>query len=81
MLLQASSFFLLKNPIDFSPVVFVVYVFYSQIPEFLLKFGTGLRPLRVYGQQVETLDYPYPDCSLQFCQRAFFQEKAQAQLR
>ncbi|XP_056887023.1 helicase with zinc finger domain 2 isoform X3 [Takifugu flavidus] len=48
---------------------------------FLLKIGTALRPLRVYGQQVEMLDYPYPDCSFQFSQRAFSQERAQSQLR
>lgn len=81
MLLQASSIFLLKAAADLVPMIFVVYVFYSWNPGFLLKIGTALRPLRVYGQQVEMLDYPYPDCSFQFSQRAFSQERAQSQLR
>ncbi|KAI3370504.1 hypothetical protein L3Q82_025264 [Scortum barcoo] len=49
-------------------------------PEYLLKFGESLRPLRVYSQQVETLDYPYPGCTLQFSKRTR-QERAKPELR
>ncbi|KAM7402778.1 hypothetical protein PAMP_017989 [Pampus punctatissimus] len=50
-------------------------------PEYLLRFGDSLRPLRVYSQQVEMLDYPYPDCTLQFSHRSFRQERAKQELR
>ncbi|KAM3620780.1 uncharacterized protein V6R79_001830 [Siganus canaliculatus] len=51
------------------------------VAEYLLKFGDSLKPLRVYSQQVEMLDYPYPDCTLQFSQRNLRQERAKEELR
>ncbi|KAM9362141.1 3'-5' exoribonuclease HELZ2-like [Symphorus nematophorus] len=51
------------------------------VAECLLKIGDRLRPLRVYSQQVEMLDYPYPDCTLQFSQRNLRQERAKEELR
>ncbi|XP_076606270.1 3'-5' exoribonuclease HELZ2-like [Chaetodon auriga] len=51
------------------------------VADYLLKFGDSLRPLRVYSQQVEMLDYPYPDCTLHFFQRALRQEPAKPALR
>ncbi|KAM7423379.1 hypothetical protein PAMA_011103 [Pampus argenteus] len=51
------------------------------VAEYLLRFGDRLRPLRVYSQQVEMLDYPYPDCTLQFSCRSFRQERAKQKLR
>uniref|UniRef100_A0A3Q4B4S9 DNA2/NAM7 helicase helicase domain-containing protein n=1 Tax=Mola mola TaxID=94237 RepID=A0A3Q4B4S9_MOLML len=60
------------GPSNKSVDVFAVY---------LSKFGESLRPLRVYSQHVETLDYPYPDCTRQFSQRTFRQERANAELR
>ncbi|XP_036955916.1 helicase with zinc finger domain 2-like isoform X2 [Acanthopagrus latus] len=50
------------------------------VAEYLLRFGDILRPLRVYSQQVEMLDYPFPDCNLQFCQRTLRQERAKPEL-
>nr|XP_046237174.1 helicase with zinc finger domain 2-like isoform X2 [Scatophagus argus]XP_046237183.1 helicase with zinc finger domain 2-like isoform X2 [Scatophagus argus] len=51
------------------------------VAEYLLKFGDNIRPLRVYSQQVEMLDYPYPDCTLQFSRRTLRQERAKPELR
>ncbi|XP_045931109.1 helicase with zinc finger domain 2-like [Micropterus dolomieu] len=51
------------------------------VAEYLLRFGDKLRPLRVYSQQVEMLDYPYPNCTLQFSQRTLRQERAKPELR
>ncbi|KAI4827691.1 hypothetical protein KUCAC02_031069 [Chaenocephalus aceratus] len=51
------------------------------VAEYLLRFGDILRPLRFYSQQVEMLDYPYPDCALQFSRRSIRQERAKPQLR
>ncbi|XP_051270850.1 helicase with zinc finger domain 2 [Dicentrarchus labrax] len=48
---------------------------------YLLRFEDSLRPLRVYSQQVEMLDYPYPDCTLQFSRRTLRQECAKFELR
>ncbi|XP_035517753.1 helicase with zinc finger domain 2-like [Morone saxatilis] len=48
---------------------------------YLLGFEDSLRPLRVYSQQVEMLDYPYPDCTLQFSRRTLRQECAKPELR
>uniref|UniRef100_A0A667XTW8 RNB domain-containing protein n=1 Tax=Myripristis murdjan TaxID=586833 RepID=A0A667XTW8_9TELE len=44
------------------------------VAEYLLKFGNNLKPLRVYSQQVELLDYPYPNCNVQFSTRSLRQE-------
>ncbi|XP_032369029.1 helicase with zinc finger domain 2 isoform X3 [Etheostoma spectabile] len=51
------------------------------VAEYLLRFRERLNPLRVYSQQVEMLDYPYPDCTLQFSQRSLRQERAKSELR
>ncbi|XP_063767169.1 3'-5' exoribonuclease HELZ2-like isoform X2 [Eleginops maclovinus] len=51
------------------------------VAEYLLRFGDKLRPLRFYGQQVEMLDYPFPDCTLQFSRRSIRQERAKPELR
>ncbi|XP_042261546.1 helicase with zinc finger domain 2 isoform X1 [Thunnus maccoyii] len=51
------------------------------VAEYLLRFGDSLRPLRVYSQQVEMLDYPYPDYILQFSCRTSRQERAKPELR
>ncbi|XP_073325173.1 3'-5' exoribonuclease HELZ2-like [Pagrus major] len=51
------------------------------VAEYLLGFGDSLRPLRVYSQQVEILDYPFPDCNLQFSRRTLRQERAKPELR
>ncbi|XP_054472216.1 helicase with zinc finger domain 2-like isoform X2 [Anoplopoma fimbria] len=51
------------------------------VAEYLLKFGDRIRPLRVYGQQVEMLDYPHPDSALQFSRRSHRQERGKPKLR
>ncbi|CAL8341052.1 unnamed protein product [Lota lota] len=51
------------------------------ITEYMLTFGDELRPLRVYSQQVEMLDYPYPGSSLQLSHGTLRQERAMPQLR
>ncbi|XP_029356997.1 helicase with zinc finger domain 2 isoform X2 [Echeneis naucrates] len=51
------------------------------VAEYLLRFKDKLKPLRVYSQQVEMLDYPYPGCSLQFSQRTLRQDKSKPELR
>ncbi|XP_040924678.1 helicase with zinc finger domain 2-like [Betta splendens] len=51
------------------------------VAEYLLKFGDLIKPLRVYSQQVEMLDYPYPDCTLQFSQSAFRSDRSKPELR
>ncbi|XP_028431025.1 helicase with zinc finger domain 2 isoform X1 [Perca flavescens] len=50
------------------------------VAEYLLRFRE-INLLRVYSQQVEMLDYPYPDCALQFSQRSLRQERAKSELR
>ncbi|KAM4625518.1 3'-5' exoribonuclease HELZ2-like [Polymixia lowei] len=50
------------------------------VAEYLLKFGNNLKPLRVYSQQVEMLDYPYPGCGLQFSHTSR-QERSKDELR
>lgn len=36
------------------------------VAEYMLKFDGSLKALRVYSEQVEMLDYPYPECVHQF---------------
>uniref|UniRef100_A0A8C6UN33 DNA2/NAM7 helicase helicase domain-containing protein n=1 Tax=Neogobius melanostomus TaxID=47308 RepID=A0A8C6UN33_9GOBI len=36
------------------------------VAEYMLRFEDSLKALRVYGEQVEMLDYPFPECVLQF---------------
>ncbi|XP_037345942.2 helicase with zinc finger domain 2-like isoform X1 [Pungitius pungitius] len=51
------------------------------IAEHLLKFGDRLRPLRVYSEQVEMLDYNFPDSALQFSQRPHRQQRGKEELK
>ncbi|XP_075952931.1 3'-5' exoribonuclease HELZ2-like isoform X1 [Anarhichas minor] len=51
------------------------------VAEYLLKFVDRLRPLRVYSQHVEMLDYPYPDSALQFSRRSLRQERGKLELK
>ncbi|XP_071329186.1 3'-5' exoribonuclease HELZ2-like isoform X2 [Trachinotus anak] len=50
------------------------------VAEYLLRFKDSLKPLRVYSQQVEMLDYPYPNCTLQFSRRTR-QDRSKPELR
>ncbi|CAN9515846.1 unnamed protein product [Ophioblennius macclurei] len=50
------------------------------VAEYLVKFADQLKPLRVYGKQVEALDYPLPDSNLQFSKK-HRQDKAKQELR
>ncbi|KAK7915419.1 hypothetical protein WMY93_011180 [Mugilogobius chulae] len=36
------------------------------VAEYMLRFEDSLKVLRVYSEEVENLDYPYPECVLQF---------------
>ncbi|XP_028263043.1 helicase with zinc finger domain 2-like isoform X2 [Parambassis ranga] len=51
------------------------------VAEYLVKFKDRLRPLRVYSQQVEMLEYPYPDGTLQFSRRTLRQDCSKPELR
>ncbi|XP_023125815.2 helicase with zinc finger domain 2 [Amphiprion ocellaris] len=51
------------------------------VAEYLMRFTDSLRPLRVYSQQVEMLDYPIPDSNLQFSQRTLRQDRSKPELR
>nr|XP_020471411.1 helicase with zinc finger domain 2 isoform X2 [Monopterus albus] len=51
------------------------------VAEYLLRFGDSLKPLRVYSQQVEMLDYPYPGCTLQFSRRTLRQDRSKPELK
>nr|XP_020509953.1 helicase with zinc finger domain 2 [Labrus bergylta] len=51
------------------------------VAEYLVRFGGKIKPLRVYGQQVEMLDYPYPDGNLQFPRSTLRQARAKPELR
>uniref|UniRef100_A0A3Q0RPB4 RNB domain-containing protein n=1 Tax=Amphilophus citrinellus TaxID=61819 RepID=A0A3Q0RPB4_AMPCI len=46
-----------------------------------LHYFDSLRPLRVYSQQVEMLDFPYPDCHLQFSHRTLRQDRSKPELK
>ncbi|XP_005952142.1 helicase with zinc finger domain 2 isoform X2 [Haplochromis burtoni] len=48
---------------------------------YLMRFKDSLRPLRVYSQEVEMLDFPFPDCKLQFSQRTLRQDHSKPELR
>ncbi|XP_068449636.1 3'-5' exoribonuclease HELZ2-like [Clinocottus analis] len=47
------------------------------VAEYLLRFGNRLRPLRVYSQQVEMLEYPYPNS----VRRSHRQERSKKELK
>ncbi|XP_041836471.1 helicase with zinc finger domain 2-like isoform X2 [Melanotaenia boesemani] len=51
------------------------------VAEYLMRLKESLRILRVYSQQVEMLDYPYPNCTLQFSPRTFRQDRSKPELR
>ncbi|KAK2821021.1 hypothetical protein Q5P01_023980 [Channa striata] len=51
------------------------------VAEYLLGCGEKPKPLRVYSQQVEMLDYPFPDCMLQFSRRTLRQDHSKPELR
>ncbi|XP_017277217.1 helicase with zinc finger domain 2 [Kryptolebias marmoratus] len=51
------------------------------VAEYLMKFKESFKILRVYSQQVETLDYPYPDSTLQFSSRTLRQDRSKQELR
>lgn len=46
-----------------------------------MRSGGKLKALRVYSQQVEMLDYPNPDCNLQFSRRNLRQDRSRPELR
>ncbi|XP_054835850.1 LOW QUALITY PROTEIN: helicase with zinc finger domain 2 [Eublepharis macularius] len=50
------------------------------VAEMLLK-RKELRPLRVYGESVETMDYPYPGCSLHISRKATRDLKSKPEIR
>ncbi|XP_037554227.1 helicase with zinc finger domain 2 [Nematolebias whitei] len=51
------------------------------VAEFLMKFKESFRILRVYSQQVETLEYPYPNSTLQFSSKILRQDCSKPELR
>ncbi|XP_034389718.1 helicase with zinc finger domain 2-like isoform X2 [Cyclopterus lumpus] len=74
----------LDDPVDENKKQVILYCGPSNksvdvVAEYLLKYGHRLRPLRVYGQQVEMLDYPFP--ALQFSQRSRRQERGKEELK
>uniref|UniRef100_A0A3B5L3E9 RNB domain-containing protein n=1 Tax=Xiphophorus couchianus TaxID=32473 RepID=A0A3B5L3E9_9TELE len=46
------------------------------VAEYLMRFKERLRILRVYGQQVENVEYPFPNSDLQFSHRSLRQDKS-----
>ncbi|MBN3321629.1 HELZ2 Helicase, partial [Atractosteus spatula] len=50
-------------------------------PEYLLKFGEEMKPLRVYSRQMEMLEYPYPGSTLQLSPKSLRQERSKPELR
>ncbi|XP_067359876.1 3'-5' exoribonuclease HELZ2-like isoform X1 [Channa argus] len=51
------------------------------VAEYLLGCKESPKPLRVYGQQVEMLDYPFPDSMLQFSRRTLRQDRSKPELK
>ncbi|XP_035982534.1 helicase with zinc finger domain 2 isoform X1 [Fundulus heteroclitus] len=51
------------------------------VAEYLMKFEGALRILRVYGLQVEMVDYPYPNSDLQFSLRSLRPDGSKPELR
>ncbi|XP_023182858.1 helicase with zinc finger domain 2 [Xiphophorus maculatus] len=51
------------------------------VAEYLMRFKERLRILRVYGQQVENVEYPFPNSDLQFSHRSLRQDKSNPELR
>lgn len=48
---------------------------------YLMRLGDKLKPLRVYSQQVEMLDYPFPESNMQVSPRTLRQEPSNPELR
>ncbi|XP_078275149.1 3'-5' exoribonuclease HELZ2 [Rhinoraja longicauda] len=51
------------------------------VAEYLLKLRTELRPLRVYSEQMEMVDFPYPGSTLQISRRSVRETKPKPELR
>ncbi|KAM4729429.1 3'-5' exoribonuclease HELZ2-like [Anableps anableps] len=51
------------------------------VAEYLMRFKKSLQILRVYGLQVENVEYPYPNSDLQFSQRSLRQDPSKPELR
>ncbi|XP_026162464.1 helicase with zinc finger domain 2 isoform X2 [Mastacembelus armatus] len=51
------------------------------VAEYLLKSGDSPKCLRVYSQRVEMLDYPYPDCTVQFSRRTLRNDCSSPEIR
>lgn len=52
----------------------------SPSPEMLLKMK-DLKPLRVYGEAIETLEYPYPGSNRHLSRKALRDAKSKPELR
>ncbi|XP_063152940.1 3'-5' exoribonuclease HELZ2 [Candoia aspera] len=51
------------------------------IAEILMKMTTFFRPLRVYGDNIETMDFPYPGSNLQIFQKSQRDSKSKPEIR
>ncbi|XP_061486900.1 helicase with zinc finger domain 2 [Rhineura floridana] len=51
------------------------------VAEMLLKMTSSLRPLRVYGDTIETMDFPYPGSSLHISRKAQRDSKPKPEIR
>ncbi|RXM96349.1 Helicase with zinc finger domain 2 [Acipenser ruthenus] len=51
------------------------------VAEYLLKFTETLRPLRVYSEQMEMIEFPYPGSILQLSRKSIREGKPKAELR
>nr|XP_015220183.1 PREDICTED: helicase with zinc finger domain 2 [Lepisosteus oculatus]XP_015220184.1 PREDICTED: helicase with zinc finger domain 2 [Lepisosteus oculatus]XP_015220185.1 PREDICTED: helicase with zinc finger domain 2 [Lepisosteus oculatus] len=51
------------------------------VAEYLLKFQSMLRPLRVYSDQMEMLEFPYPGSTLKLSRKSLREEKPKESLR
>ncbi|XP_066558925.1 3'-5' exoribonuclease HELZ2 isoform X2 [Amia ocellicauda] len=51
------------------------------VAEYLLRFNNELRPLRVYSDQMEMLEFPYPGSNLKLSRKSLREEKPKHELR
>ncbi|XP_077785536.1 3'-5' exoribonuclease HELZ2 isoform X3 [Podarcis muralis] len=51
------------------------------VAEMLLKMKNSLRPLRVYGETIETMDFPYPGSSLHVSRKSQRDAKSKPEIR
>ncbi|MGH0156998.1 UNVERIFIED_CONTAM: hypothetical protein FKN15_032931 [Acipenser sinensis] len=51
------------------------------VAEYLLRFTETLRPLRVYSEQMEMIEFPYPGSILQLSRKSIREGKPKAELR